>query len=94
MYLIYQMHVSRTAANLFNYMCFWHHAIWEHMLQKCFKCSYCGHVTCVFDIMQFENICYKNVLNAVIAVARHYQREISNLLPIGHLPAQSKQLKH
>ena len=30
--------------------------------------------------------CYKNVLIAVIAVARQYQRELSNLLPIGHLP--------
>ena len=38
--------------------------------------------------------CYKNILIAVIAVARHYQRELSNLPPIGHFPAQSQQWKH
>ena len=30
--------------------------------------------------------CYKNVLIAVIAVARHYQRELLNLLPTGLYP--------
>ena len=42
----------------------------------------------VFDVMDLTT-CYKNDLIAIIAVARHYQRELLKLLPIGHLPAQS-----
>ena len=41
----------------------------------------------VFDMVQFAN--YEGVLIAVIEVARYHQQELSNLLPIGHLPAQS-----
>ena len=33
----------------------------------------------------------QNVLIVVIAVAHHYQRELLNPLPTGHLPAQSQQ---
>ena len=40
----------------------------------------------VFDIMHFDML--KNVLIAVIEVARHCQRDLSKLLPIEHLPAQ------
>ena len=39
-------------------------------------------------------ISYKNVLITVIGVSRYYQQELSNPLPIGHLPAQSQQYKH
>ena len=35
--------------------------------------------------------CYKKVLIAVMTVARHLKRELSNLPAIGHLPAQSQQ---
>ena len=40
--------------------------------------------------MQFDNL-LQNVLTAVITVTRHYQRELLNLLPIGHLPVQIQQ---
>ena len=42
----------------------------------------------VFDTCNLTT-CYKNVLIAVITVAHHYQRELSNLLSIGYLPAES-----
>ena len=32
--------------------------------------------------------CYKHILIAVIALARHYQQELSKFPPIGYLPAQ------
>ena len=41
------------------------------------------------QIFVIARVFHKNVLIAVIAAARHYQRELSNLLPTGHLPAQS-----
>ena len=40
-----------------------------------------------FDIMQFLT-CYKKFLIAVIVIVRHYQWELSKLLPIGDLPVQ------
>ena len=43
----------------------------------------------VFDIMQIDNILYKNVLIAVIAAAHYYQRELSNLLPRIIKPSKS-----
>ena len=44
----------------------------------------------LFDIMQFDKM-LKFFLIAAIAVARHYQQELLNLLPIGYLPAQRQQ---
>ena len=42
------------------------------------------------DTMQFDKM-LKNFLIAAITVARHYQQELLNLLPIGYLPAQRQQ---
>ena len=46
-----------------------------------------------FVIIHFDNILQK-YFTAVIAIASRYQRELSNFLPIGHLPAQRQQQKH
>ena len=43
-----------------------------------------------FDTMQFDKM-LKIFLIAAITVARHYQQELLNLLPIGYLPAQRQQ---
>ena len=47
-------------------------------------------IACAFDIMQCDNMLQKFLI-AVIAVARHYQRELPNLPPIRHLPVNKSQ---
>ena len=46
-------------------------------------------IACAFDIMQFDML--QKFLIATIAVAHHYQRELSGLPPIGHLPVDKSQ---
>ena len=50
-------------------------------------------IACVFDIIQFDNM-LQNFFNCSYRGTRHYQRVLSNLPPIGHLPAQIQQQKH
>ena len=45
---------------------------------------------CTFDMCNLTT-CYKNLLIAVITVARYYQRELLNLPAIGHLPVNKSQ---
>ena len=50
-------------------------------------------ITCVFDIMQSDNL-LEIFCNCSYRGSMPYKLELLKLSPIGHLPAQSQQWKH
>ena len=58
-----------------------------NLFRQVFNVSVCSAQRKIFVIAYMLQF----FLIAVFAVARHYQRESSNLPPIGYLPSQSQQ---
>ena len=48
--------VFRAAENLYNYMCFWHHAIWQLVTTIFFNCSYRGSTSYKLELLNLSPI--------------------------------------